>query len=176
MTKGVRKTSPEIAPAIFREAKSTDAVHIARIYNHYIHNGETTLDPVEKTEAGVRLQLIQMAPREAIMVMEYTGQCIGWGAIKAYSQRPGYHTTCETSIYLDPDYRNRGLGKRLKSQLIEKCRHFGYHHLVAKITTQNQACIALNRQLGYEQVGIQREIGYVNGRWIDVVIMQLVLP
>jgi len=29
------------------------------------------------------------------------------------------------------------------------------------------------KQLGYEEVGIQRKIGYANGKWVEVIILQL---
>ena len=68
-----------------------------------------------------------------------------------------------------------GLGTRMKLSLIDKCREFGYHHLVAKIFSTNKASIEYNRKLGYEVVGTQREVGNIDGKWLDVTIMQLIL-
>ena len=39
----------------------------------------------------------------------------------------------------------------------------------------NVASIEYNKRLGYEVVGVQKEIGIIDCRWQDVVIMQLVL-
>ncbi len=99
----------------------------------------------------------------------------GWGIIKKYSDRAGYRFCCETAVYLRRDLTGRGLGTRIKLALIERCRRYGYHHLVAKILAVNVASIEYNQKLGYELVGTQREIGYAGGRWQDVVILQLVL-
>ena len=63
----------------------------------------------------------------------------------------------------------------MKKWIIAKCKELGYHHLVAKIFATNKASIAYNQKLGYEIVGTQREIGYVDGRWQDVTIMQLLI-
>ena len=63
----------------------------------------------------------------------------------------------------------------MKEALIARCKEYGYHHLVAKIFADNKASINYNKKFGYEIVGRQREIGFKNGRWQDVVIMQLVL-
>jgi phosphinothricin acetyltransferase len=63
----------------------------------------------------------------------------------------------------------------IKKWLIDKCRELNYHHMVAKIFSVNEASIAYNRKLGYELVGTQREIGFVDGAWQDVTIMQLIL-
>ena len=47
-------------------------------------------------------------------------------------------------------------------------------HLVAKIWARNEVSVSYNLKLGYEIVGVQRKIGFVNGEWVDVVIMQYV--
>ena len=39
----------------------------------------------------------------------------------------------------------------------------------------NTAAIEYNRRLGYETVGIQKRIGKVDGRYVDVCIMQRLL-
>ena len=59
--------------------------------------------------------------------------------------------------------------------MIERCRAYGYHHLVAKILADNTRSIEYNLRFGYERVGVQREIGFKNGHWQDVAILQLVL-
>ncbi|MCB0644269.1 MAG: GNAT family N-acetyltransferase, partial [Phaeodactylibacter sp.] len=69
----------------------------------------------------------------------------------------------------------KGYGTRMKLFLIERCRELEYHHLVAKIFATNTASIEYNRKLGYEIVGQQREIGFKNGMWMDIVIMSLLL-
>ena len=36
----------------------------------------------------------------------------------------------------------------------------------------NQRSIAFHRRYGYELVGIQKEIGHMEGKWTDVAILQ----
>ncbi len=91
------------------------------------------------------------------------------------SDRLACSVACETAVYLRRALRRRGLGTLLKRHIIEKCRNLGYHHLVAKILANNEPSIAYNMRLGYELVGVQREIGWLDGHWQDVAILQLVL-
>ena len=63
----------------------------------------------------------------------------------------------------------------MKKLLIEVCKELKYHTLVAKIWASNTASIEYNRKQGYEIVGTQKEVGYLNGKWVDVTSMQLVL-
>ena len=175
----------------FRDATADDAAVIAEIYNASIVAGGVTMDQELKSPGDVRRQLASFSPREAILLLERghvdpkgrrqvdpkgrQQNILGWGIIKKYSDRTGYRFACETAVYLRRDQTGRGLGTRIKLALIERCRRYGYRHLVAKILADNVASVEYNKKLGYEVVGTQRQIGYVNGRWLDVVILQLIL-
>jgi len=113
--------------------------------------------------------------RELVVLLEDGKRLIGWGIIKRYSDRIGYAMACETAVYLKGSELRKGYGTLIKEWIITKCRELEYHHLVAKIFSINSASIEYNRRLGYEMVGTQREIGYVDGQWQDVTIMQLIL-
>ena len=159
-----------------REWSDGDAASIAAIYNQSIAAGDSTMEEAEKTTEGTLELLRSLGPRETVLVYERPdGTVVGWGIIKRYSDREGYRFACETSVYLDRVETGKGLGTRMKLALIERCREWGYHHLVAKIFADNEASIQYNLRLGYERVGVQREIGWKNGAWQDVAILQLVL-
>lgn len=100
----------------------------------------------------------------------------GWASLKRYSNREGYKSTAETSVYIDLESRGFGLGRRLMSELEVRAIRFGFHHLVAKIFTENSHSVIFHQQLGFELVGIQKEVGYTHGRWKDVTILQKLLP
>jgi len=161
--------------ADIREARLSDAEAIAAIYNQAIAVVEASMDIVPRSPAQVRRRMHDLGPREAILVLEKDGELIGWGIIHRYSPRKGYDVACETSVYLHPTHFRRGYGTMLKRELIARCRALGYHHLVAKVMSSNAASIEYNLKLGYEVVGVQREIGYIKGQWQNVTIMQLVL-
>ena len=95
--------------------------------------------------------------------------------IKLYSPRTGYSRCAETSVFLDQSEIRKGYGSFIKRALIERCKEYGYHHLIARVWADNEASIEYNRRFGYEIVGIQREIGYIDGHWQDIAVLQLVL-
>ena len=165
-----------------RDAEEKDSQVIADIYNESIAAGDSTMDGVEKTAENIRSWIRGFSKRETILLTEDlatedpgSDPIVGWGIIKRYSDRFGYRFCCETAVYLRRDQTGRGLGSQMKNALIERCKIYRYHHLVAKIFADNKASIAYNIKLGYELVGIQREIGWKMGRWQDVAILQLVL-
>lgn len=158
-----------------RDATPGDATVIAEIYNESIAVGDSTMHDEPKTTEAIRAQMNGFSDRECFMMLEAAGRVVGWGVIKLYSHRSGYRFCCETSVFLRRSERRKGYGTLLKKAVIERCKAYGYHHLLARIFADNVTSIEYNRRLGYELVGVQREIGFKNGRWQDVAVMQLVL-
>lgn len=161
--------------AVIRDYTLSDAPMVAQIYNEHIKAGVSSMDTVLKTTEDIAAMMNHFNDRETILILERDGDILGWGIIKRYSDRIGYRVCCETSVYLRGDQLRQGHGSRMKKALIARCKEYGYHHLVAKIFAVNTGSIEYNKRLGYEVVGRQKEIGYRDGKWQDIVIMQLIL-
>jgi phosphinothricin acetyltransferase len=168
-------TTKDMQRILVRDAQKSDSQVIAKIYNETIGSRINTMDLTLKTAKDIITQMEAFDDRETILVLERSNTVIGWGIIKKYSPRIGYRFAAETSVFLRKTEIRKGYGTHLKSAVIDRCRELGYHHLVAKIWATNTASIEYNTRLGYEMVGIQKEIGYVDGEWRDVAIMQLLL-
>ena len=162
-------------PQPLRDITEHDATTIAAIYNESIASGSATTDQEPKNAEEIREWIRGFSKRETILLLEQGSEPVGWGVIKRYSDRSGYRFTCETSVYLRHQYLGQGYGTYIKRALISRCRKYGYHHLVVKILAENKRALEYNRRLGYEMVGIQKEVAYKDGRWQDVAILQLVL-
>jgi phosphinothricin acetyltransferase len=158
-----------------RDAILDDAPAIAAIYNESIMARDSTmqLDRIDAETARGWIEAV--GTREAVLVMAADGERVGYGLVKRYSNRGGYRLAAETSVYLRRARTDEGLGTDLQAALIERSRAYDYHHLVAKLWAANERSRALHRKLGYDLVGIQQEIGWVDGEWQDVAIMQKLL-
>ena len=161
--------------ATIRDATAADAPEIAAIYNQSIAQGDATMEESRWTSQRVRSMMECFSDREGFIVLQQAGTVLGWGVFKRYSPRSGYRFAGETATYLHRSQTGRGYGTTIKKALIARCRAAGYHHLVAKVFADNTASVAYNLRLGYEIVGTQREIGFRNGSWVDVTILQLLL-
>ncbi|MEQ9103891.1 MAG: N-acetyltransferase family protein [Rhodothermales bacterium] len=161
---------------IIRTAVTADAERIAGIYSHAIlaRNSTMETEPVSGNTMAARLDALGSRETVLVAVDDHTG-VVGWGIVKAWSDRVGYRVACETSVYLDPDWTSRGIGSRIQQALFGFCRSAGYHHVAVKIWADNAHSLAMHRKNGFELVGIQREIGLVDGVWRDVAIMQCLL-
>jgi phosphinothricin acetyltransferase len=51
----------------------------------------------------------------------------------------------------------------------------GFHAVMARIVGHHEASIGLHRACGFEQIGLEREVGRKFGKWLDVVLMQRLL-
>lgn len=160
---------------ILRDATPDDAAAIAEIYNESIRAGDASMDVVPKTASDIRRYMAGFGEREGYLVLvDEAGGTLGWGVVKRYGCGAFYRDTCETSVYLRRAEVRKGYGARLQQALLDRCRAYGYHHIVARIWASNAGSIAFHERFGYELVGIQREIGHVRGQWQDVAVMQRV--
>ena len=79
-------------------------------------------------------------------------------------------------MYVEPQARGRGLGRRLVDALLPRAAACGFRQMIAVIgDSANGASIALHRACGFEPVGTLRDVGFKFDRWVDVVLMQRAL-
>ena len=159
-----------------RRFSPSDFQAIANIYNESVAQGGITMDRHFYNAEDIRQWTEKFCDRETILIAEQDHSIIGWTIIKRYSDRLGYCVACETSTYLSLSETGKGYGSILQAALLKQVINFGYHHIVAKILTSNPDSIRFHQRFGFEVIGTQKEIGYYQGNWYDVAILQLVLP
>ena len=106
---------------------------------------------------------------------ETDGEVIGFAYSSSYRPRPGYRLTRETSVYLAPGARGRGLGRTLYDALVPRLRADGMHVALALIALPNPPSVALHEACGFEHLGTMREVGWKFDRWLDTAWYQLLL-
>lgn len=154
-----------------RPAEVADADVLAAIYNGHVDLGGSTFDTQHWTVDFVS-QLLDCGEPDGWFVAEASEGIVGWASMRRYSLRYGYRFSCETAIYLRPGAFGRGIADQLQQRIEQHCRENGMHHAVAKIIADNERSMAFHRRWGYELVGVQKEIGHMNGTWSDVAILQ----
>lgn len=169
-------TTPSNAaePAV-RDARSGDAATLMRIYNREVLETTATLDAEPRTLEQQQRWLAERSGGHVVIVVELDGAVAGFASLSPFKDRAAYRPTVENSIYVDPDFQRRGLGRVLMTELIERARMFGFHSVIARIAEGNPASIALHEAFGYRIVGVEQEVGRKFGRWLDVTEMQLLL-
>lgn len=157
-----------------RTARSTDAAAIADIYNQGIDERASTFETRPRTadEMAERIG----GPHPVLVAVDADGAVLGWAATSDYRPRDCYAGIHEFSIYLDRTARGRGVGRALLSALIDAARERGCWKLVSRIFPFNAASRALCRACGFREVGVYEKHARLDGRWLDVVIVERLLP
>jgi L-amino acid N-acyltransferase YncA len=107
------------------------------------------------------------------LVAERDGRVVGYAYGGRHRERAAYDWTAEVSAYIDPAAQRTGVGRRLYTELFERLRSMGFRLLVAGITLPNDASVGIHEALGFEPVGVYKNVGFKNGEWWDVGWWQL---
>jgi phosphinothricin acetyltransferase len=148
---------------------------ITDIYNDAILNTTATFDATPKTVEEQRGMLMEHDDAHPVIVALAGDEMAGWGSLSAHNDRCCYGRTVEDSIYVRRDMRGRGIGTLILNRLIAAAGEADHHAIIARIDGGNAASFALHRKMGFEEVGRLREVGHKFGRWLDVVMMEMVL-
>jgi phosphinothricin acetyltransferase len=158
-----------------RDAEPADADAIAVIYNQGIEDRLATLETETRSAEERRRWLAARGPRHPVIVGQVDGRVVGWGSLNSFNPRPAYDHVADFSVYVGRDRRGRGVGYRLLETLIARARELAYHKLVLAAFPFNAAGLTLYQRLGFAEVGVYREQGQLDGKWVDVVVMERLL-
>jgi L-amino acid N-acyltransferase YncA len=159
---------------ILRPATLADAPAILAIYGPQVIHGTASWEytPPDLAEMERRMNAI-LAAGYPYLVAEVGNELAGYCYASSYRPREGYRYVVEDSIYVDPRFQGRGIGRGLLHTLIEECTARGFRQMVAIIgDSENAGSIALHQACGFYHVGTLVGIGFKHGRWLDSVLMQ----
>ena len=151
-----------------RFAAPEDVSALLSIYERYISTPitfEYTLPSLE--EFARRVASVQTF--YPYLVAEENGELLGYAYAHRIAERAAYRWGAELSIYLRPAAVCRGLGKQLYQSLIALLRLQGVRTVYGLVASPNPASEGLHRSLGFHRMGVQRNAGYKNGRWVDLI-------
>ena len=162
-----------------RDATADDLVDIARLFNALIPT--TTIayrDHVADQGEMAAWWAMQIEQQNPVIVAEIDNAVVGyvtWTWFRGWTRFPGYRHTRELTIHVDEVHHGRGVGRLLMQTLIDRARSSGVHVLVSAIDSDNEASIDFHQRLGFVEVGRMPEVGRKFDRWLDLVLMQLVV-
>ena len=159
-----------------RAAGEADASAICLIYNQGIEDRVATLETELRTPEERRQWLAVRGPRHPVFVAEDgEGGVVGWSSLNVYNPRPAYQHVADFSVYIERGWRGKGVGRRLLAHLIDQARAIGYHKMMLSTFPFNASGVALYERMGFTRIGVCHEMGQLDGRWIDTLIMEKLL-
>jgi ribosomal protein S18 acetylase RimI-like enzyme len=97
---------------------------------------------------------------------------IGWCDVTP-KPRPIYAHNGVLGMGLLPQFRGRGIGKRLIAQTLGAAQAFGLERVELTVRENNVNAIALYKKVGFEIEGVQREAILVDGVHENLILMGL---
>lgn len=160
---------------MIRGVNPADCKAITDIYNVYIKSSTATFETEPVSEDEMRQRISDIAASYPYLVYEADGKIVGYCCAHAWKERAAYFRTLETAIYLSEEYKGKGIGRKLMTELIEECRRQDYYVLIACITSENEESSAFHLKLGFRQVSLFEKVGIKFGRRLDVADYELLL-
>ncbi len=111
-------------------------------------------------------------PFARIVAISPSGSVEGWAALSPVSNRLVYAGVAEVSVYVAARARGRGLGRVLLERLVHESEQHRIWTLQASIFPENQASLKLHRRYGFNEVGVRRRIGKLQGVWRDTLLLE----
>jgi phosphinothricin acetyltransferase len=161
-----------------RPATSLDAEQIRAIYNHEVLHTVATFDLVPRSLEDQRQWLAARSGAFTALVAvpaDDAAEVLGFASISPYKERAAYRTSVEDSVYVRRDRHGEGIGRALLEAVLDVADAGGFHAVFARISADGDGSVALHHACGFTVVGTEREVGRKFGRWLDVVVMQVLL-
>ena len=159
-----------------RIAQQNDIPFITKIYNEGIEDKIATLETRLRTEEEMLDWLNNRSEKHKVLVIEDESNTVhGWASLNVFNSRCCYSGVVDISIYISRIMRGKGLGKQLLRSLIQTAKDEGFHKLVLSTFNTNEAGKKLYKSLGFREVGTYEKHGVLDGKWVDITIMELIL-
>ena len=165
-----------MSPLTVRLATVDDAEAIARIHNEGIADRIATFETEPRTPAQVAAALADKGDRYPTVVVERDGRVVAWASAGPYRTRPAYAGVAEHSVYVARAARGTGAGAAALEALCRAYAERGFWKIVSRIFPENTASLKLHERCGFREVGVYRRHGQLDGRWLDCVIVERLLP
>lgn len=153
---------------MMRNFKNPDYPAVQEIYQQGIDSGDATFE----THIKEWEEWDAATAKAGRLVASEGDQVVGWACLSDITSRCVYRGVAETSVYVNPYFQGRGIGRSLLQALIESSEEAGYWTLQARIFTENVASIVLHEKLGFVSMGVHIKLGQLNGVWRDVQLLE----
>jgi L-amino acid N-acyltransferase YncA len=154
-------------PPTIRLATPEDAEQVQAIYAPFCHTPISfELEPPSVEE--MRCRLAKVLGQHPWLLCEDGAEVLGYAYATPHRERAAYRWSVDTSVYVRQGRQRRGLGRALYTSLLAVLPLQGYVNAYAGVTLPNPASMGLHEALGFQPVGVYRQVGFKCGAWHDV--------
>jgi L-amino acid N-acyltransferase YncA len=180
---GSRVPGPESRAPSIRLATEADAAAIANVYRPIVESTTVSFETEPPDEHEMRRRIAETLHAYPWLVYHALRRCSGQadGVVAGYAYasrhrvRAAYQWSVDVSVYVDAAYRRSGIARGLYTSLFAILAAQGFFNAYACNALPNPASVSLHEAMGFQPVGIYRNVGFKLDAWRDVGWWQLPL-
>lgn len=151
-----------------RMIQKNDIKRVLDIYAPYILNTTITYEYEVPSIESFTKRVENITKQYPYLVCECDGLVIGYAYASDYHTRTAFSWDCELSIYLDSNYSNRGIGRKLYATLIDFVTKQGYYNAYGVVSFPNDNSEKLHNSFGFKSVGVHKNVGFKFDKWLSL--------
>ncbi len=153
---------------VIRPAQDDDGAAIAAVYAPYVRDTPVSFEMEPPSAMEMANRIIGTLSTHPWLVAERGGEIVGYTYAGKHSQRAAYRWTVDVTVYVRGGERRSGVGRRLYQALLGTLQQQGYRSAFAEIVLPNPGSAHLHEAMGFQHIGVHKDIGYKLGRWQDI--------
>lgn len=165
-----------------RFAKPEDAKELLKIYAYYVTDTAISFETEVPSEEEFKLRIEEVLKSYPFIVACKDDEILGYAYLHSFVGRKAYELSAETTIYLNPDKKKMGIGKKLYSVLedIAKAQNItNLYSCIGYVDKEdeylNNNSVQFHEHIGYRMVGKFENCGHKFGRWYHMVWMEKII-
>ncbi len=155
-----------------RLINTSDAAAALKVYAPYVLNTAISFEYDVPSVDEFKKKIEKICAQYPWLVCEHNGRIIGYAYGSTHRDRTGYQWSPESTVYLDEQYHRKGIARVLYEALFKLLKMQGYYSVYAGILSSNIKSVEFHRALGFEDIGLFKNIGYKLGEWHSNMWMQ----
>ncbi|HRN50438.1 MAG TPA: N-acetyltransferase family protein [Anaerolineales bacterium] len=151
-----------------RPAASGDAAAILEIYAPVVRETSASFEIEPPSITDMQSRMLTILADYPWLVAEADSRILGYAYASRHRPRPAYQWVVETSVYVHPQARHKGLATRMYKALLAILQLQGFYKAYAVITLPGLSSIGLHESLGFTHFAVYKAVGYKLNTWHDV--------
>ncbi len=156
-----------------RLASTNDAPQILEIYSPIVRHTHISFEHVVPGSSEIAARIATTLRQYPWLVCELEARIAGYAYASAFRSREAYQWTTETTVYVREGCQRRGVARALYTSLLAILREQGYRSAIGVIALPNKASIRAHETLGFQEIGVFKNVGFKAGAWRDTGWWQL---
>ena len=165
-----------------RSANPEDAKELLKIYAYYVTDTAISFETEVPSEEEFKLRIEEVLKSYPFIVACKDDEILGYAYLHSFVGRKAYELSAETTIYLNPDKKKMGIGKKLYSVLedIAKVQNItNLYSCIGYVDKEdeylNNNSVQFHEHIGFRMVGKFENCGHKFGRWYHMVWMEKII-